>query len=178
VRESRPPESAGPAPVITPKIGVGAETGKRRNLPDVPLVVAVKFSSKVHKPRAEVIYNNFAVRLGEHMKVTSFGVAKRDEAVKRAGDALMPYVVFLDLDIDAFQNGAIVFNSPDIVVRYNVIDVRTKETMAKGKIYYQAMGGARQRGADEPVRITAEAAGEEAAERVLDWFSLPTNLSR
>lgn len=172
VRETRPAEPQ-PAPVITPKIAV-EPPANRRNLPDIPVAVAGRIGSKVTRARAEVIYNNFASRLGEFMKVTSLGLAKRDEAVKRARAAGWQYVVFLEMEFEPFRNGQIVFSSPDVVVNYSVVDAMTGQSRKKGKIYYRPNGGP----ADEPIKITPEAAGQEAAELVLDWFSLPTNLEK
>jgi hypothetical protein len=170
VRGARPVEPPQPAPVITPKIA--AEPANRRNLPDVPVAVAGRIGSKVTRARAEVIYNKFASRLGEFMRVNSLGLAKRDEAVKRARDGGRQFVVFLELEFEPFSGGRIVFSSPDIVVNFSVIDAATGDSKTKGKIYYRPNGG------EGAVKITPEAAGEEAAERVLDWFSLPTNLAR
>lgn len=171
VRETRPAEPQ-PVPIITPKI----ETvpAGRRNLPDIPIAVAGRIGSKVTRARAEVIYNKFASRLGEFMKVTSLGQAKRDEAVKRARAEGRQFVVFLELEFEPFRNGRIVFSSPDIVVNFSVIDATAGSSKTQGKIYYRPSGGP----AGEPIKITPEAAGEEAAERVLDWFSLPTNVAK
>lgn len=169
VREIRSAEPQ-PAPVITPKIATGPAA--RRNLPDIPIAVAGRVGQKVTRARAEVIYNNFASRLGEFMKVTSLGLAKRDEAVKRARAAGRQFVVFLELTFEPFRDGRIVFSSPDIVVNYSVIDAATGKSKEEGVIYYRPNGGA------GSVKITPEAAGEEAAERVLDWFSLPANVEK
>lgn len=171
VRDARPAEPQ-PAPIITPKIAI--EPANRRNLPDIPIAVAGRIGSKVTRPRAEVIYNHFASRLGDLMKVTSLGLAKRDEAVRHARAKGWQFVVFLELEFEPFRGGRIVFSSPDIVVNFSVIDAMTGDSKTKGKIYYRPNGGP----ADEPIKITPEAAGAEAAERVLDWFSLPTNLAK
>ncbi|HLL76192.1 MAG TPA: hypothetical protein VK421_13140 [Pyrinomonadaceae bacterium] len=172
VREPRTAEPAQPAPVITPKIAT--EPANRRNLPDIPIAVAGHVGSKVARARAGAIYNNFAARLGEFMKVTSLGLAKRDEAVRRARGAGWQYVVFLEMEFEPLRDGRIVFSSPDIVVNYTVIDAVTGNSKKKGKIYYRPNGGP----AGEPIKITPEAAGEEAAELVLDWFSLPSNVEK
>ena len=171
VRETKPAESSQPAPVITPKIAT-EPPANRRNLPDAPIAVAGRIGSRVTRARAEVIYNHFASRLGEFMKVNSMGLAKRDEAVKRARAGGRQFVVFLELEFEPINDGRIVFSSPDIVVNFTVIDAMTGKSRTDGKIYYRPNGGA------GPVKITPEAAGEEAAERVLDWLALPTNVAK
>jgi hypothetical protein len=166
-RRVRETPKAEPVPIITPKIAT--EPANRRNLPDVPIAVAGRIGSRVTRARAEVIYNHFASRLGEFMKVKSLGLSKRDDAIKRARAEGRQYVVFLELEFEPVNDGRIVFSSPDIVVNYSVIDAMNGKSKTNGRIYYRPNGGA------GPVKITPEAAGQEAAELVLDWFSLPTN---
>ena len=170
VRERRPVEPPQPAPVITPKIAT-EPPANRRNLPDVPIAVAGRIGSRVTRARAEAIYNHFASRLGEFMKVNSVGLAKRDEAVKRARAGGRQFVVFLELEFEPVNDGRIVFSSPDIVVNYSIIDAMNGKSRTSGRVYYRPNGGG------GPVKITPEAAGQEAAELVLDWFALPTNVS-
>lgn len=171
VRETRPVEPPQPAPVITPKIAT-EPPANRRNLPDIPIAVAGRIGPRVTRARAEVIYNHFASRLGEFMKVTSLGLAKRDEAVKRARGAGWQFVVFLELEFEPVNDGRIVFSSPDIVVNYSVVDAMNGKSKTKGRVYYRPNGGA------GPVKITPEAAGQEAAELVLDWLALPANVEK
>jgi hypothetical protein len=171
VRETRPAESSQPAPVITPKIAI-EPSANRRNLPDIPIAVAGRIGSRVTRARAEAIYNHFASRMGEFMKVTSLGLAKRDDAVKRARAAGWQFVVFLELQFEPVNDGRIVFSSPDIVVNYTVIDATDGKSKTDGRVYYRPNGGG------GPVKITPEAAGREAAELVLDWFALPTNVTK
>ena len=169
VRDARPAEPQ-PAPIITPKIAI--EPANRRNLPDIPIAVAGRIGSKVTRPRAEVIYNNFASRLGEYMKVTSLGLAKRDDAVKGARAHGWQYVVFVEFEFEPYRDGRVVLSSPDIVVNYSIIDATTGKSKEKGTIYYRPGGGS------GPVKITPEAAGRQAAELVLDWFALPANVEK
>ena len=170
VRETRPAETPQPAPVITPKIETGP--AGRRNLPDVPLAVAGRVGPRVTRGRAEQIYNHFASRLGEFMKVNSLGLAKRDDAVKHARGVGWQFVVFLDMEFEPYRDGRVVLSSPDIAVNYSVIDATTGKSKEKGTVYYRPGGGS------GPVKITPEAAGRQAAELVLDWFSLPTNVEK
>jgi hypothetical protein len=171
VRETRPVESSQPAPVITPKIAT-EPPANRRNLPDAPIAAAGRIGARVTRGRAEVIYNHFAARLGEFMKVTSLGLAKRDVAIRRARADGRQFVAFLEMEFEPVNDGRLVFSSPDIVVNYSVIDTASGKSKASGRIYYRPSGGA------GPVKITPEAAGREAAELVLDWFALPTNLAK
>lgn len=171
VRETRPAESSQPAPVITPKIAI-EPPANRRNLPDIPVAVAGRIGSRVTRARAEAIYNHFASRLGEYMKVNSIGLAKRDEAVKRAQAGGRQFVVFLEFEFEPFSDGMVVLSSPNIVVNFTVIDAMNGKSKTSGRVHYRPDGGS------GPVKITPEAAGREAAELVLDWFALPTNVAK
>lgn len=162
------------APIIVPE--PAAAKTPTRPLPDVAVLVAGRIDGKAQSARAETIFNKCVARLaGSMMKVTSLGLVRRDEALRRAKEEPEAYVVWLELERDSVQGGRILFNSPHIAVRFQIIDPRTGESKGKGKVYYQAQGGGGSR-RDEPgdttVRITPEAAGEEAAEQVLDWFSV------
>lgn len=171
VRETRPAESSQPAPVITPKIAI-EPPANRRNLPDIPVAVAGRIGSRVTRARAEQIYNHFASRLGEFMKVNSMGLAKRDEAVKRARAEGRQFLVFIEFEFEPFHDGMIVLSSPNIVVNFTVVDAMNGKSKTDGRVYYRPNGGS------GPVKITPEAAGQEAAELVLDWFALPTNVAK
>jgi hypothetical protein len=167
---NEPPQ---PAPVITPKIDTEGEGGRRaRNLPSVPLVVAGRIGPKVTKAVAEVIYNSFAIHLGASMKVASIGLARRDEAVKRAREEAWPFVAYIEFEFESFRDGAVVFSSPDILVKYAVVDVQTGNTKAKGTVYFRPMHGGRPGSGEGAIKITPESAGQEAADQVLDWFAL------
>ena len=142
----------------------------------MPLLVAVEMKGGA-SVAAQVIFDNFAVHLADSgAKVESLGETKKEAAVKRARSEAEAYVVWVQMEKDSFQNGQIVVNSPDLAVKYNVFEPRTGDTKAKGKVFYQAMAGPRGRaGSSDPVKITAEAAGIETAERVIDWFVLVKN---
>lgn len=167
----QPAGEAGPAVNSQPAT---PPAGAERALPKIDVLVAGEIKTKDTNERARLIYNNFVIHLGKSgLKVNSLGLLKREEAVRRAQGEAEAYVVLLQLEPDNFQGGRIVFNSPDVVVKYAVYAPRTAQPKAKGKVYYQAVGGARGRaGSDDPVKITPEAAGIEAADRVLDWFRL------
>jgi hypothetical protein len=85
-------------------------------------------------------------------------------------------VVLLSFEIDNVQDGTIVLNSPDLQVEYQIHEPVTGKKLTKGKIYFQAIGGARARKSEwpggTPIKITAEAAGIEAADHVHDWLRL------
>jgi hypothetical protein len=165
VRPGTPPP---PAPVVElPKPEPGPP---KRALPKVSLIVAAHVEKS--SDRAEAIVNTFITRLGESMQTTSLGLVKHEEAEKRARAETANYVVWLELDRDAVQNGQIIFNSPDYVVRYSVLAPQTAKVLAKGKVYYQGMSGPRGRsGEDKVIKISPEAAGEAAADMVLDWLA-------
>jgi hypothetical protein len=164
-----------PAPIIElPTEPVAKKP--QRPLPNVTVIIAGKIDGKTQTDRAQKIYNHFAGRMAESMKINSVGLVKREEALRRAKEEPESYLVWLELERDSVQGGRIIFNSPNITVNFKIIDPRTGESKGKGKVYYQAQAGGGTR-RDEPgdgaaVRITPEAAGEEAADQALDWFSV------
>jgi hypothetical protein len=164
VKPGTPP----PAPVI--ELPKPEPAPPKRVLPKVALIVATHVEKG--SDRAETIVNTFVARLGQSMRTTSLGLVKHDEAEKRARAETENYVVWLELDRDAVQNGQIIFNSPDYVIRYSILAPQTAKVLARGKVYYQAMGGARGRsGEDKVIKISPEAAGETAADMALDWLA-------
>lgn len=141
------------------------------------LVVAARFDTK-NELRAAVIFSKFVQRLGEGAPaVTSLGQLKRDEGLARAArEDSAAYFVWVQIEEDVVQDGSLVLNGSDLVVKYQIHPPGSRESKGKGKVYYQAMGGPRQRQdrfpSGSPIKITPEAAGEEAAEMVLDWFRI------
>ena len=165
VKPGTPPP---PAPVI--ELPKPEPAPPKRALPKVALVVAARVEKS--SDRAEVIVNTFIARLGQSMQTTSLGLVKHEVAEKRARAETENYVVWLELDRDVVQNSHIIFNSPDYVVRYSVLAPKTAKVLAKGKVYYQAMGGPKGRsGEDKVIKISPEAAGEAAADMALDWLA-------
>jgi hypothetical protein len=165
---TQPGAKTEPAPVI--ELTKPEHAPPKRVLPKVALVVAVHVEKG--SDRATTIISTFVSHLARSMQTTSLGLVKHDEAEKHARAETENYVVWLELDRDAVQNGQIIFNSPDYVVRYSVLAPRTAKVLAKGKVYYQAMGGARGRsGEDKVIKISPEAAGEAAADMALDWLA-------
>ena len=122
------------------------------------------------------IYASFIEHLNEFTNVsgTSIGDLKRQQAILRAREETESFVVLLQFEIDNFQEGRLVLNSPDLEVKYFIFAPGTGEQKTKGKVYYQAIGGAKMRKDNwpngPPIKITVEAAGIEAAERVHDWL--------
>jgi hypothetical protein len=179
-RSTKPqPESSPlPQPIATP-----ATTPEANHPPSSALKQSVKLligreSTQRHLQSEDVIYASFVNRLNSFFNVTgtSIGDLKRQEAViqaKGVGDA---FVVRLSFEIDSFQNGTIILNSPDLQVEYQIFAPRSGKKLAQGKIYFQSIGGGRMRKSDwpggTPIRITAEAAGIEAAEYVHDWLRI------
>jgi hypothetical protein len=125
---------------------------------------------------AITIFFNFNKRLNESASYAarSIGSMKREEAERRAKAEKDVYTIFLEVEPDVYQQGTLVMNSPDLIVRYYILAPLTGKVKAKGKVYYQAMSGPRARTSgdlgDPSIKITAEAAGIEAADLVLDWF--------
>lgn len=149
--------------------------GSHRLTRKVELLIGRQFTSK-HQPSEDTIYASFIQRLNEFANVSgaSIGDIKRQEAILRAREEKGALVIFLQFEVDNFQEGRLVLNSPDLEVKYFVFAAESGELKTKGKVYYQAIGGAKARKSNwptgTPIKITAEAAGIEAAERVHDWL--------
>jgi hypothetical protein len=154
---------------------LGNEPGAHKLDHKVKLLVARQLTSK-HLASEDTIYASFVKRLNEFKNVSgvSIGEVKRQQAILRAREEVDSYVVLVQFEIDNFQQGRIVLNSPDLEVKYFVFAPSSGELKTKGKVYYQAIGGAKARKDNwpngPPIRITVEAAGFEAAEHVHDWL--------
>ena len=124
----------------------------------------------------DAIFQKFLDRLVEFKNVasTSLGDVKRDAAVKRAKSETESLVVLLQFDVDEFQGGTIILNSPDLDIRVLIFEPRTGEKKFEGKVYYKAVGGPMLKRDNwpngTPIRITKEAVAIEAAEQVRDWL--------
>ena len=164
-------------PVPTPQID--SDTTPKNNARElkepVSLLVAMEPSSK-HLLSEDSIFATFLQRLGEFKKVTatSLGDLKRDRAVKRAKSESESIVVLLRFDVDEFQNGTLILNSPDLDVKILVFEPKTGQKKFEGKVYYKAVGGPMLKKDNwptgTPVKITTEAVAIEAAEQVRDWL--------
>ena len=172
----RTPKPAQP-PVNTPQ--TDSKTPTRNSARDlkqrVSLIVGKQVSSK-HLESEDAIFASFVNRLGELKNVTakSMDEIKRDAAVKRAKKETNSIVVLLEFDVDEFQNGTFILNSPDLDVKILVFEPKTGRKKFEGKVYYKAVGGPMLKRdnwpSGPPIRITTEGVGIEAAEQVHDWL--------
>ena len=166
-----------PAPVPSPQTDadVTPKHSARELKNRVSLLVAREPSSK-HLLSEDAILAHFLNQLREFKNVTttSIGDSKRDRAVKRAKSETEAVVVLLQFDVDEFQSGTIIVNSPDLDVRVFVYEPKTGQKKFEGKVYYKAVGGPMLKRdnwpAGTPIRMTTEAVGIEAAEQVRDWL--------
>lgn len=164
-------------PVNTPQTGPDTrpESSSRELKNKVSLLVAKEPSSK-HLFSEDTIFQHFLDRLGalKNVTTTSIGDVKRDAAVKRAKTETDSIVVLVQFDVDEFQNGTIILNSPDLDIRVLVFEPKTGKKKFEGKVYYKAVGGPMLKRDNWPngipIRITTEAVGIEAAEQVYDWL--------
>lgn len=172
----RAPKPSEP-PVSTPKIDSesGPKVSARELKQRVSLLVGREPSSK-HLLSEDAIFSNFLKQLGEFKNVstTSLGDIKRDGAVKRAKVETNSVVILMQFDVDEFQSGTLILNSPDMDVRVFVFEPKTGQKKFEGKVYYKAVGGPMLKKDNwptgTPIRITTEAVGIEAAEQVRDWL--------
>ena len=171
-RAPKPNPTPIPAPQtdeVTPKSS-GRELKQR-----VSLLVGMEPSSK-HLLSEDAIFATFHQHLGEFKNVTaaSIGDIKRDRAVKRAKSETDAIVVLLQFDVDEFQSGTLILNSPDLDIKVLVFEPRTGEKKFEGKVYYKALGGPMLKKDNwpngTPIRITKDAVAIEAAEQVRDWL--------
>jgi hypothetical protein len=166
-----------PAPTPTPQsdADITPKSSARELKRRVSLLVAREPSSK-HLLSEDAIFKDFLDHLGEFKNVTAAGIGdtKRDYAVKRAKSETDSIVVLMQFDVDEFQSGTIILNSPDLDVKILVFEPRTGQKKFEGKVYYKAVGGPMLKHENwpngTPIRMTTEAVGIEAAEQVRDWL--------
>lgn len=164
-------------PVNTPRTDTETRpaSNSRELKNKVSLVVAKEGSSK-HLLSEDTIFKHVLDHLGgfKNVTTTSMGDVKRDAAVKRAKSETDSIVVLVQFDVDEFQNGTIILNSPDLDIRVLVFEPKTGKKKFEGKVYYKAVGGPMLKRDNWPngipIRITTEAVGIEAAEQVYDWL--------
>jgi hypothetical protein len=178
----RAPKPQQSTSTVTPTKNENAEAdatkaGPRELTHKVHLIVARQPTSK-HMASEDAIFASFMKRLNELTNVTGTpaGDLNRDRAVKRAKSETESFVVLLKYDIDSFQNGTIILNSPDLDVRVLAFEPVTGQEKFKGKVYYKAVGGPMMKKDNwpngTPIKITTEAVGIEAAEQLHDWLYL------
>jgi len=171
----RAPKPAQPVPTPQTNSDTIATNSARELKEPVSLLVAREPSSK-HLLSEDAIFTTFLQKLGEFKKVTTsnLGDLKRDRAVKRAKSETASIVVLVQFDVDEFQSGTIILNSPDLDVKILVFEPQTGQKKFEGKVYYKAVGGPMLKKDNwptgTPIRITTEAVAIEAAEQVRDWL--------
>ena len=152
-----------------------ASSSRSRRSISTSIVVAKQVSSK-HLLSEDAIFSSFLQRLSEFKNVTAIsgGDLKQDAAVKRAKKETEAIVVLLEFDVDDFQHGTVILNSPDLDVKVLVFAPKTGKKKFEGKVYYKAVGGPMLKRDNwpngTPIRITKEAVAIEAAEQVRDWL--------
>ena len=170
----RAPKPSQP-PVVTPEtdkkpssIPTGRELSRKASL-----IVGKQNSSK-RLLSEDTIFGSFVQQLAgfKNVSTTSVGELKHDAAVKRAKSETEAIVVLLEFDVDEFQNGTYIVNSPDLDVKILVFAAGKKKF--EGYVRYQAVGGPMLKKdnwpSGPPIKITTEAVGIEAAEQVRDWL--------
>lgn len=175
VRQPTPPGQAAPAPETNPSPTPAATEAP---VAKTGFLVAAQIKTKDVPDRAQKIFISFVQRLNQSSgaTATAIGHLKRDEAIKRARAETESYVIWLELSADKLQEGTLVLWSADLIVKYSVFEPATGRVKTNGKVFYQPAEGARARSSSWPTgppkKMTPEAAGEEAADLVLDWLSL------
>ena len=178
-RTAKPVAVPTPQPITLPE-DAPRPTSPR---PITPLTQKVKLLIGRHRTKRrllseDTIFASFVKRLTEDLNIiaSTIGDVERQAAVLRARSETDSMVVLLSFEIDTVQDGTIVLNSPDLQVEYQIHEPVTGKKLAKGKVYFQAIGVARARRSEwpggTPIKITAEAAGIEAADHVHDWLRL------
>jgi hypothetical protein len=171
----RAPKPAQPVPTPQTDADTASKNSARELKEPVSLLIAREPSSK-HLLSEDAIFATILEKLGEFRKVTatSVGDLKGDRAVKRAKSETSSIVVLVQFDVDEFQSGTIILNSPDLDIKILVYEPRTGQKKFEGKVYYKAVGGPMLKKDNwptgTPIRITTEAVGIEAAEQIRDWL--------
>ena len=175
-RTAKPSPSPSNIPTINDE-SIASSPGARDLTHKVHLLVARQPTSK-HLMSEDAIFNNFLNQLNEikNVTATSLGDMKRDDVVKRAKTENDTVLVLVRFDVDSFQKGTIILNSPDLDVDVSVFAPKSGQEKFKGKVYYKAMAGPNVKKDNwptgTPIKITTEAVGIEAAEQVRDWLIL------
>jgi hypothetical protein len=170
-----PTPSSGPVPESSSNSLLTSSLGGLKN--QVKLLIGRQPTRK-RLQSEDVILSSFVKRLNEDPNISakSAGDLKHTEAVLLARTEAEAFVVLLSFEIDSFQGGTIILNSPDLQVDYLVLAPQTGKKQTKGKVYFQAIGGGRMRKSEwpggTPIKITPEAAGIEAADHIHDWLRL------
>ncbi|MFN2492343.1 MAG: hypothetical protein ABR501_05605 [Pyrinomonadaceae bacterium] len=175
--------SAAAVPVTTvPATEVSTSDSERplsqRVLPTRVRILVGRQPTSRHLHTEDVIAASFVKRLSQYanLECSSIGDIKESQAVSRAKAEADAFVTLLKFDIDSYQEGTIILNSQDLQIEYVVFAPGTGKKQTKGKVYFQAIGGGRMRKSDwpngTPIKITAEAAGIEAAEDLYAWLAL------
>lgn len=163
-------------PTTTEDATVTNPTGRKLS-EKVTLLVGHEFSSRRMRSE-EAIFTNFVNQLNDlnNVSATAIGDLNSDGARKRAKQETDAIVLLLKFDIDSFQKGTYILNSPDMDVHVLSFAAGTGQEKFKGKVYYKAQAGPNVRRDNwpggTPIKITAEAVGVEAAEQVHDWLLL------
>ncbi len=178
-RAPPPQQSSTPAQTKNDNSDVASpKTGARDLTQKVTLTVAKQPTSK-HLASESAIVASFLKRLSEFANLSTETIGdlkKRSDAILRAKTETESLVILVQFDIDSFQNGTIILNSPDLDVRVLVFEPKTGREKFKGKVYYKAVGGPMMKKDNwpngTPVKITTEAVGIEAADQLHDWLLL------
>jgi len=177
----RPPQPKSPATATDPTKTDDSEVSDATK-PRITVLVGRQPTSR-HLLSEDTIYAAFIERLNKQRNVEAIPIGdikKREHAIKQAKSESKRYVVLLQLEIDNFQEGTIVLNSPDLEIKYVVFAPVTGQEKFKGKVYYQAIGGARARKDawpnGPPIKITPEAAAIAAADVLYDWLLLKAGI--
>jgi len=168
---------AAPIPPTTSEDATATNPGTRELAERVTLLVGHQFTSSRMRSE-ETIFTNFVRQLNEFKNVTATAIddLNSDGARKRAKEETGAIVLLLKFDIDSFQKGTYILNSPDMDVDVVSFASGTGQEKFKGKVYYKAQAGPNVKRDNwpggTPIKITAEAVGVEAAEQVHDWLLL------
>jgi hypothetical protein len=171
----RAPKPAQPVPTPQSDSETPSRNSARALKQHVSLIAGKQVSSK-HLESEDAIFASFMNRLSELTNVTAKSIddIKRSAAVKQAKQETESIVVLLEFDVDEFQSGTIIVNSPDLDVKIVVFEPKTGNKKFEGKVYYKAVGGPMLKRDNWPsgpaIRMTTEAVGIEAAEQVYDWL--------
>lgn len=163
------PTPSGSASTETANVAEAKSSATEEPQHKVKLLFARQLTSK-HLVNEDVISASFFKRLTDYLNVdcTSIGDLKQAQARARAKSEREAFVVLIKFDINSYQSGTVILNSPDLEIEYFAFAPGTGKKHVTGKLFFQTIGSGRMQKSGwpngTPIRITPEAAGIEAAE--------------
>ena len=137
VGKPQPESSPVPQPIASPDPSTSnaAAAPPPGSLKQTVRLMIGRHSTQRHLQSEDVIFASFVKRLNSFPNVatTAIGELKRQEAVIQAKNISDSFVVLLSFEIDSFQNGTIILNSPDLQTSIRYLRHAQARNLQRGK---------------------------------------------